>query len=55
MGRMARHYHLARVDTYRVNSGLTGRSVPCEDHIAVLEFVPIGAPVDPAQARRARR
>jgi hypothetical protein len=49
MRRMARHYRLTRVETYRVNSGMTGRSVSCEDHIAVLEFVPIGLPVDPAR------
>jgi hypothetical protein len=48
MGRMARHYRLTRVETYRVNSGQTPRTVPCEDHIAVLDFVPIGVPVDPA-------
>jgi hypothetical protein len=49
MGRMARHYRLARVETYRVNAGAAPRSVSYEDHFAVLEFIPIGAPVDPAR------
>lgn len=47
MARMARHYRATRVDTYRVNSGYAPRGVSSEDHYAVLEFVPIGPPVDP--------
>ena len=49
MGRMARHYRLTDVATYRVNSGDAPKSVSYEDHYAVLDFVPIGDPVDPAK------
>lgn len=49
MGRMARHYRLTGVQTYRVNAGVAGKSVSSEDHLAVLEFVPLGTPVDPAR------
>jgi Dolichyl-phosphate-mannose-protein mannosyltransferase len=49
MGRMARSYRLVRVESYRVNAGVAPRSVSSEDHLAVLEFVPIAAPVDPAE------
>ncbi len=52
MGRMARHYRLTRVETYRVNSGVAPKTVSSEDHFAVLEFVPIGIPVDPAGLAR---
>jgi hypothetical protein len=52
MRRMARHYRLARVVTYRVNSGLAPKSVSYEDKYVVLEFVPIGVPVDPAELAR---
>jgi len=55
MAGMAAHYRLERTTTYRVNSGIAPRGVTSEDHLAVLEFVPRGEPVDPvALAERAR-
>ncbi len=49
MGRMVRYFRLSRVETYRVNSGETPRSVPSEDHFTILEFAPISAPIDPSR------
>ena len=52
MDRMSRHYRLTRTETYRVNAGICPKGVSSEDHIAVLEFVPKAAPIDPARLAR---
>ena len=52
MGQMARYYRLIGVETYRVNAGIAPKGVSFEDHLAVLEFVPKGKPVDPARLAR---
>jgi len=52
MAAMSAHYRLERTTTYRVNSGVAPKAVTSEDHLAVLEFVPRGAPVDPVGLAR---
>jgi hypothetical protein len=52
MARMARHYRVSDVSTFRVNAGHAPRSVSAEDRYTVLEFEPIGQPVDPAVLAR---
>ena len=52
MEQMGRHYRLTRAETYRVNEGIAPTGVTFEDHLAVLEFVPKGDPVDPAKLAR---
>ena len=54
MARMAGHYRISNVSTFRVNAGHAPRGVSAEDRYVVLEFEPIGRPVDPiALAREA--
>jgi hypothetical protein len=50
---MSRHYRLNRTETYRVNAGIAPKGLPCEDHLAVLVFVPKAEPVDPLVLARA--
>jgi hypothetical protein len=50
---MSRHYRLNRTETYRVNAGIAPNGLPFEDHLAVLVFVPKGAPVDPIPLAKA--
>ena len=52
MDRMSRHYRLAWTETYRANAGVAMKGVTYEDHLAVLEFVPRGDPVDPVKLAR---
>ena len=56
MAAMARSYRLDRVTTYAVNSRVATKGVTARDRLAVLDFFPIGPPVDPARiAAEARR
>ena len=55
MTAMSPHYRLDRVTSYGVNSLVVTKGVSAVDHLAVLDFSPIGPPVDPvALARLAR-